>query len=78
MQILLYCYIILRKCTIQYNHRRRPNFWRFMGSEKSKLFIKILLFINRLFQLGTTQSIPNDSLFDVVNVSKSVLHTGHY
>lgn len=50
-----------------------------MGSEKSKLFIKILLFINRLFQLGTIQSIPNDScLFDVVNVSKSVLRTGHY
>jgi len=56
MQTLLNYYIILIKSTIQYNQRRRSNFQMFKGSENSKLFIKILLFINRFFQLGTIQS----------------------
>jgi hypothetical protein len=44
----------------------------YIGSENSKLFIKILLFINRLVTIQST----NDSLFDVVNIPKSVFRTG--
>lgn len=45
----------------------------YICSRNSKLCIKILLFINRLVTIQST----NDSLFDVVSILKSVFCTVH-